>query len=316
MNTREKARNYTHNKKLKEDFEQLATNMLTIYSRFGENTECMKCIQEEIKHFYQSKLKQHDGIKEIIHSHLISGSKVDAQKAYKIVDNNKFKVALHITRKGIKFPIHSHPRSLNSLLVIRGTVKVNQYGWADLIPKSKECSLNAGICSVGLQKNYNVHTLETEAPFNVFVSIRCKVLRQKILQYKLPKLFALGLGLLASFSSYAAQQVSVISLLSTSTQSNMHQQVESNMELVSRANSLRVKNEEAQYDAAQLYKVAANKNNPEAQYWLGYMYLMGMGITEDNDEALNWIAASARQSYPPAENLLNRLLDTESEYDC
>lgn len=319
MNTWENLQDNTENRSLEVCFKQLSERMISLYSKYGENLKCITNIQNEAREFYLSKLRKNDTINKIINSHLLRNSEEGGQAVYCIVDNSRLKVALHVTKKGVKFPIHSHPYALNSLLVVRGALNVSQYNIVDLKPQSKSCIIQAGFSSAGLLKTYNTHALETAAPFNVFFSIRCKVANQKVHQprsLKLSKLLAFGVGLMALVSSYTNQHINILSQSSASTQTNTHQQLKSNMELVYRANILREKDEEAQYDAAKLYKIAADKNNPEAQYWLGYMYLLGMGITEDNYEALNWIAASARQEYPPAEKLLNQLLDSESEFDC
>lgn len=321
MKMRESLQGQIINVELEKHFNQLSANMLELYKTHGESTECIHAIQDEIKKFYYSRLREQSTFYKIIKPY---ANKIREKAVYRIVDDENFMVALHLTPKGIKFPIHSHPYTLNSLLVVKGALKVEQYNFVDMMPESKHKVLHAGSCSVGLQKKYNTHALETITPFNVFFSIRCKVPKpeahqsRQARQFRLPKLFALGFSLFASLSCYATQQANVITLLTTTTSFNhtSHRAVGSVTTLVKRANKLRQKDEESQYDAAQLYQVAANKNNAEAQYWLGYMHLMGMGITEDNDEALDWIAVSANQGYPPAEKMLDYLLNAESEYDC
>ena len=70
------------------------------------------------------------------------------------------------------------------------------------------------------------------------------------------------------------------------------------------------------YEAAQLYKNAALQGNAEAQYWLGVMCFDGLGITDDRDDAMHWLALSADQNYPPAKKLLHHILNTDDTSDC
>ncbi len=43
--------------------------------------------------------------------------------------------------------------------------------------------------------------------------------------------------------------------------------------------------------ALQHFQAAAEEGNPSAQYGLGYMYLVGSGITQDYDKALKLLTA-------------------------
>jgi TPR repeat protein len=157
--------------------------------------------------------------------------------------------------------------------------------------------------------------LKTTGSINAFFSIRCKIPKSASKQFFKSKLLALGISLFTSFNAYAFPQFNK-SLFSLSPQSTQLNRTENTRQYVAYANILRKRGGEHQYDAAILYLRAANKNDPEAQYWLGYMNLKGMGITEDDDEALKWIWASARQGYSPASILLNHILYAEVEADC
>ncbi len=51
-------------------------------------------------------------------------------------------------------------------------------------------------------------------------------------------------------------------------------------------------------EAAFWYREAAIRAVPEAQFQLGLMYLEGLGVTEDVDQALRWISRAAAQGHP------------------
>jgi hypothetical protein len=51
-------------------------------------------------------------------------------------------------------------------------------------------------------------------------------------------------------------------------------------------------------------KANAEKGNAEAQLRLGLRYYGGLGVTNDNAEAVKWIRKAAEQSYPDAEYFL------------
>ena len=54
-------------------------------------------------------------------------------------------------------------------------------------------------------------------------------------------------------------------------------------------------------EAARLFRELADQENAEAQYALGYRYDAGIGVLEDDAEALRLISLSAAQGYAPAQ---------------
>ena len=48
------------------------------------------------------------------------------------------------------------------------------------------------------------------------------------------------------------------------------------------------------------YEKAANKNNATAQMYLGYAYLNGLGVVIDYDKARNWLELAVKQDQPSA----------------
>ena len=59
-----------------------------------------------------------------------------------------------------------------------------------------------------------------------------------------------------------------------------------------------------QVRAARWYSRAARRGHPESQYDLGFMFLLGEGVTQDSEEALRWIGAAADAGYSEAMRLL------------
>lgn len=295
-------------------FTELSNKMLRHYHQYGESDRCINVIQNEIS-FYHKKLVKHHLIKTALYSHQLRGNKTSQHSVYRIVESNYLKVALHVAGEGLKIPLHSHPDSLSSLLVLKGSLAVKQYSFSGMKLAIQEHSLTAGSCSAGLQKKFNTHKLQATASVNAFLSIRCKVPKSTKKQFCKKKLLAMGVGLLTSYGAYALPQFTKSSI-KLPNQSMLDTNTGNTKGIVRYAHSLRKKGEEHQYDAARLYHLAANRKDPEAQYWLGYMNLTGMGITEDDDEALKWIAAAADQGYAPANALLNHILTTSGEDDC
>ena len=52
--------------------------------------------------------------------------------------------------------------------------------------------------------------------------------------------------------------------------------------------------------AIRLYRMAADKGNPEAQYLLGHCYEYGIGVSKDIDEALRLYHIAAEQDFDEA----------------
>ena len=59
--------------------------------------------------------------------------------------------------------------------------------------------------------------------------------------------------------------------------------------------------------AMRLYKKAANRGHPAAQFGIGRMYLGGQGTKKNPSLGLRWINLSARKNFPPALALLGEL---------
>ncbi len=54
-------------------------------------------------------------------------------------------------------------------------------------------------------------------------------------------------------------------------------------------------------------KAAAEKDNPDAQYALGYMYYYGQGVTENKQKAFFWFHRAALNGHEKAIEALNRI---------
>ena len=87
------------------------------------------------------------------------------------------KIAMHIAPSGTKIPVHSHPDSVNALLVKVGGVDVKQCSKPGFNDRQRRMRLTDNECSAGLQRYYNIHSLEATESLNVFFSIRCKVVK-------------------------------------------------------------------------------------------------------------------------------------------
>ncbi len=52
--------------------------------------------------------------------------------------------------------------------------------------------------------------------------------------------------------------------------------------------------------ALQVFRPLAKNGNKEAQYHLGYMYQSGIGVVQDNNQALHWYQMAAKQGHNSA----------------
>lgn len=59
-------------------------------------------------------------------------------------------------------------------------------------------------------------------------------------------------------------------------------------------------------------KEGAEKNNPDAQYALGYMYYYGEGVTENKQKAFYWFNRAALNGHKKAIEALNQLRQATS----
>jgi len=61
------------------------------------------------------------------------------------------------------------------------------------------------------------------------------------------------------------------------------------------------------FDAAQLYERAAKQGHVISQTRLGFMYMIGKGVRQNDSLAKKWITAAVKQGYPLAKNYLGDL---------
>ncbi len=59
--------------------------------------------------------------------------------------------------------------------------------------------------------------------------------------------------------------------------------------------------------AAELLRPLAEKGNAKAQYALGHLYAIGLGVKQDPTTAEQWLQLSAEQGYPPAGQQLGEM---------
>ncbi len=49
------------------------------------------------------------------------------------------------------------------------------------------------------------------------------------------------------------------------------------------------------------FKIAGERGNTEAQYYLGNMFVRGMGVNQSDKEAMRWFSAAADQGHPASQ---------------
>lgn len=300
-------------------FVHLSKQIDACYRIHGETEISIQIIENIVCKFYQRQLDMRS-LKRELTSALDSSTKEREHKICRLIFSKSLKVSLHIAPSETTFPQHKHPNAINIVIPLAGSLSVTQYNHH----KSKLTPLKAGHCSVGLKQRYNQHSLSVTSPFSIFISLRFSPKQSLSQKLKTEFIYALGLLLLplyanASFDNEMSDSDCVeLSALASQNLTAVPEKTENTDSIVTQANQIRRKSDDDEilFTAASLYKKAALKNHPEAQYWLGYMLLRGIGITEDTDKALYWIAASSDQKYPPAQKLLDYILTHEPALDC
>ena len=322
-------RNHKFNNQLTRTFKSLSKRMLKLYKKHGETRYCIDKIQQEVLKICQTRLNTEQLIKNIspLDTYV---QEYNSYYVIRIIHTKSLKIALHIAPSGRKLPVHSHPDSVNALLVKTGGVEVQQTSQPGFNNLTKQVSLTSDTCSAGLQRFFNLHSLQTTQPLNVFFSIRCKVSKSLMASFQLSfhnKLkLACAFGLLMApivsggFSDFRSHQANtqLASIKNSETSVLPDSKRGDQGETIKQANRLRSgsNDDEQHVQAFELYRMAAERHSAEAQYWLSIMYLKGMGVTDDDDEALHWVSASADQNYEPAQELLHHLLVSDVALDC
>lgn len=169
-------RNQKFNNQLARSFKSLSKRMLKLYRKNGETESCIDSIENEVKKLCYTSLDT-DRLLKNINPLDRYASEDNGYYIIRIVDTSSLKIAMHIAPSGTKIPVHSHPDSVNALLVKFGGVDVQQCSKPGFNDRQRRMRLTDNECSAGLQHYYNLHSLETTESLNVFFSIRCKVVK-------------------------------------------------------------------------------------------------------------------------------------------
>lgn len=214
----------------------------------------------------------------------LSDSPTNQRAVFILPEQAGWQVALHVLPLGENIPPHYHPDMLSALLVLDGALQVKQD--KDL----HRSILHKGDVSVGLPHLSNMHAIRAISPVTVFLSLRRRVPAPKhYRKLACSALCSLGIGM--------ATGVDACEKKPEMTMQQAH---------VLRSQARNVE----QYQVpAGIYRVMAEQGNPEAQYWLGIMYLHGYGVPMDRATATEWVRLSAWQGYVPAEQMYSDLLN-------
>lgn len=305
---------------LAQSLARLSEQVDACYKLHGETETSIRIIEDIVSRFCKRQLGDHV-LKRELTAALYSSGNDKEHGICRLIFSKRLKVSIHIAPSETTFPQHKHPNAINILIPLAGSLSVTQYNGR----KSKTTQLEAKRhCSVGLKQRYNQHSLRVTSPLSIFISVRFSPSKSLFQQLQTKLIYGLGFLLLpvyanASFATVMSDSncVELAALVSEDHAAMQGQSADSDL-IVRRAHQIRSESNEyeALYTAAALYKKAALKDHPEAQYWLGYMLLKGIGITEDSDKALHWIAASSDQEYLPAQKLLDYILTHEPALEC
>lgn len=296
-----------------------------LYTNHGETERTIREVQKQVRLLSQSRY----GFNMFDEKAVLLMKRTQSTGVHyirRILDKEDIKISLHCVPDHYGIPSHCHPGTISITYVLKGDLQISQlslhtlHNYQENESQVKSIRMTEKDVRVGLKSIKNIHKIKTLKTPCAFLSIRLKVQDLSSVQkpaYTSKLLLSIFSSVLLIAPSYALDAQKEIKKASKSLDTPW-QQLQSIQKKVKRANKLRqgLGISQDSYQAAQLYLQAAAKGNAEAQYWLGVMYLDGQGITEDTDEALRWVSASADQEYAAAKQLLHIMLTTDEVLDC
>lgn len=317
-------------------------SILEQYSALGESEQAIQRIENRIKILAKSKY-QLDSVLSNDSGFLKEVEATRVHKIIKLVQYHHFKVVLHAIPSRFKIPLHQHRNQISIIYNQKGELQVEQLTLSPIETRFKRVLKKSQACA-GLFKFRNIHSLQSLLSPCIFISFH--IANQRVNSFPKKQLlsFFTSCGLIFFPSYLLSSPVDIDttivdnkwvvkedvvnnkminkeveqSIVSPSPPfKNEEPPVLLNKDII-KAHELREGDAVTQdlYEASEIYQQEAMKGNAIAQYWLGVMYLDGLGITDDTDEALRWVAESADQNYPPAEELLDIMLTTDEILDC
>lgn len=293
-----------------EKLQKIRDSILQIYANKGEKQGCI----DAISCFFNRICSQQDMTSTLNYDEFPCYQ----HRSIKLVDENDMKLALHIMPKGAEIPRHAHPEKVALIYVINGSLAINSQSRFDLFSlrgSNLTKILNRGNSSVALPILDNLHQIKAASDKTVFLSLRITATKTK--------------KNTSSYSKKAINSIASTLLLSTLTSSVTvyankfsDQPIQTTIQYTKQitqksAAQLRESNNyDDRYNAVRWYQKTALQGNAKSQYWLGIMFLDGNGITEDEDEAMQWISLAAKQGHKDAEKLLSHLLERTPDIDC
>ena len=287
--------------------------ILKLYQYSGESTFTITNSEKIISRLVKSQYRLESILPHYLHV-LDNSERAREHRIIRFVANSNFRISAHIIPSEFEIPTHLHPSKMSFTYLLKGKLEIKQLSLTSS-DAPYYCQLNDNKMCAGLIKLRNIHRIRSMHQPCVFLSIRITA-PQKILANKKVRYFTRSV--LASTLLYILPIFTLLHSASANdrnqinTATTVQNAVTHNQLLL--ANQLRKRQDF--YEAVQLYKKVSKQGNAEAQYWLGVMYFDGSGITDDRDEAMHWIGLSSDQNYPPAQKLLQYLLNTEEVLDC
>ena len=282
------------------------------YGKLGETFEGIKALEE-----LSRKIINNNKLKSLL-THFEATEK--EHTVIQLIEKPYFKISMHSIAPHYQIARHAHSGFFSLTYLHKGAIKVEQQSLSSADEVFERLLKPQQSCA-GLLNLRNIHTISSLKQRSVFLSIRIaksqfSFNRLKYFyyayRYRYVVLSGLAMILSSTFSpSLLATDKEHFVKISSSKPTVVKQQLEL-------ANQLRTGKgrKKDYYEAVQLYKKVSQQGNAEAQYWLGVMCFDGLGITDDRDDAMHWLALSSGQNYPPAKKLLHHLLNTDDISDC
>jgi len=310
-------------------------SIFNLYAKYGETAKSIRKIKDLVR-VLAGTGTGFSQLQKKVKTQLLKMQSTGNPVINQIIDRDDIKINMHCVPSLHKIPAHCHPGKINIIYVLAGSLQIEQsslrqhsISYCDRISSKNPC--------VGLKNYRNIHMIRAISQPCIFLSIRLKnthTYQQKNTRNANKRISMFFLGLLMCPLGFASDLMKITCKPENTSQqeakSALHINAKSDKsekcakELLKQANQLRedmaaredLTDEEDAYQATQLYLRAAKLGNAEAQYWLGVMYLDGVGITDDTDEAFRWVSAAAEQEYPAAKELLHIMLTTDEILDC
>ncbi len=155
-------------------FDVFLNGLNNIYEKYGDSNEGLHKVDLFTKDFFR-KFKNTSYYMNNLSTFITDANECEHYHAYRLIDNSRMKLSIHIMPKGTSIPIHSHPQQFCFILMEQGTINLQQQSLRKHllqmdVPQNK--LLSKVDISVGMPINNNMHAIKAMSEIVVYISMR------------------------------------------------------------------------------------------------------------------------------------------------